>query len=75
MRAQEILKKAKHAKLREPSASAAKARSKGEMGTQLFALAEAAQANGWNAEALLRAEVQKQERLLRRSERPSSDEE
>ena len=42
------------------------------MAAKLFEIAEQAQARGWSAEALLRAEIQKRERALRRSEKKRS---
>ncbi len=67
MRAHELVKKARRAKI---TAEPKKARvSKTALARQLFDLAEAAQAKGWNAEALLRAETKRRERALRRREK------
>ena len=44
-------------------------RTPGALGQQLFALARQAQQRGWNAEDLLRAEIRKQQRALRRKEK------
>jgi hypothetical protein len=66
LRAEKLLKKAIKAKLLQPA--------KGRRLTQdalargLFRLARQAQARGWSAEDLLRREVGRQERALRRRE-------
>ncbi|MBR89926.1 MAG: MazG family protein [Verrucomicrobiales bacterium] len=66
MRAHEVAKKArKHALL----AKGRKGGGKVALGAELFRLALRAQANGWSAEELLRAETAKRERALRRAER------
>jgi uncharacterized protein YabN with tetrapyrrole methylase and pyrophosphatase domain len=71
LRAEKLVKKARRAKLvtNEPS----KARqSRSGLGKQLFELAAAAQTKGWSAEDILRAEIQKREKLWRRRERQKS---
>ena len=45
------------------------AKAKEELGRQLFKLAQCAQASGWQAEELLRAETVKQEKILREKEK------
>jgi len=66
MRAEKLIKKARKAKLLgKPSA---KARNKTALARQLFDLAAYAQQKGWSAEELLRAEIQRQEKALRKRE-------
>jgi len=66
MRAHETVKKArKHGLL----AKGRKSKAKEELGRQLFKLAQCAQASGWQAEELLRAETVKQEKILREKEK------
>ena len=66
LRAEKLVRKARKAKL----LSSAKGRaSRPALARELFALAARAQARGWSAEELLRAETQRQERTLRRRER------
>jgi uncharacterized protein YabN with tetrapyrrole methylase and pyrophosphatase domain len=68
LRAEKLVKKARKAKLLE--AESRKSRiSKSALGETLFDLAKTAQQNGWSAEELLRREIQKQERALRKAER------
>ena len=75
LRAQKLVKKAAKARLWEQAAGAgvpaarATAATRAAMARQLFALAAEAQQRGWNAEDLLRAEIARQERSLRRKER------
>ncbi len=65
MRAHELTKKArKHGLLPKGRKGGAKAK----LAKELFALAQRAQANGWQAEALLRAETAKHEKALRKKE-------
>jgi uncharacterized protein YabN with tetrapyrrole methylase and pyrophosphatase domain len=71
MHAHELVKKARRAKITDdlaPKASATKA----AIARQLFDLAAFSQTKGWNAEALLRAEVKKRERELRGREKSKS---
>jgi uncharacterized protein YabN with tetrapyrrole methylase and pyrophosphatase domain len=72
LRAQKLVKKARKAKLL-PESKTKRGPSKAELASQLFALAELAQARGWNAEELLRAETQRRDRALRRAERRRGD--
>ena len=66
MRAHETVKKArKHGLLTNER----KSKAKEELGRQLFKLAQCAQASGWQAEELLRAETVKQEKILREKEK------
>jgi XTP/dITP diphosphohydrolase len=70
LRAEKLVKKARKAKLIfEPSARPV--RNKSEWAQQLFSLAQFAQQKGWSAEALLRREIQRQERELRSREKKS----
>ena len=66
LRAEKLVKKARKAKLlgetKTPKLSKAK------LARDLFDLAQKAQHHGWSAEALLRTEVQRRERILRASE-------
>ena len=68
LRAEKLVKKARKAKLLNGE-EARPVRSKAELGERLFALAQFAQKNGWSAEELLRREIQKQDRALRKKER------
>src|SRR5208283_3479214 len=67
MRAEKLLKKARKANLLPPLKRSRLTRS--ALAGRLLALARQAQARGWSAEDLLRLEVAKQERALRRRER------
>ncbi len=67
MRAEKLVKKARKAKLLD-TADKKPQGSKTALGQKLFALAQEAQEKGWSAEGLLRAEIQKRERQLRRQE-------
>ena len=67
-RAEKLVKKARKAKLL-PAAKAQRVPARRALAEQLFALAETAQAQGWSAEQLLRDEVKRRERALRRAER------
>jgi MazG family protein len=66
LRAEKLVKKARKAKLLGDT-SRARAQKK-KLGENLFELASAAQAQGWSAEELLRAEVQRREKILRKKE-------
>lgn len=68
LRAEKLMKKARKAKLLPQAQRPGKSRSKSMLGKKLFSLAAEAQRKGWSAEALLRAESQRQERALRRLE-------
>jgi uncharacterized protein YabN with tetrapyrrole methylase and pyrophosphatase domain len=68
LRAEKLMKKARRAKLlgdRPRKNSLTRAR----LGKQLFELAAAARSKGWSAEDILRAEIQRRERTLRKRER------
>jgi uncharacterized protein YabN with tetrapyrrole methylase and pyrophosphatase domain len=67
MRAEKLIKKAKRAQLSDSAKGGVKA-SRKELGRQILALVEQAQAKGWSAEDLLRAETQRQEKLWRKTE-------
>lgn len=69
MRAHELAKKARRAKLLSSDAARRRARRKAALAGALFDLAVEAERRGWSAEALLRSEVAKRERALRRAER------
>ena len=69
LRAEKLVKKARKAKLLSTPVSKTL---RSAMAAKLFEIAEQAQARGWSAEALLRAEIQKRERALRRSEKKRS---
>jgi len=66
-RAEKLVKKARKAKLLQPSTNS-KARTKAELGKLLFDLAAHSQAQGWSAEELLRAEIKRRESALRKAE-------
>jgi len=68
MRAEKLLKKARKAKLLEAAPSRPSRLGRETLARQLFELAREAQARGWSAEELLRREIAKQERALRRRE-------
>ena len=66
-RAEKLVKKARKAKLLAPPTRSRKW-TKAELGQLLFGIATHAQAQGWSAEELLRAEVKRRERQLRKQE-------
>jgi len=66
LKAEKLVKKARKAKLMSPGAK--KARGRG-IAKALFDLVAEAQARGWSAEELLRLEIKKRERELRRKEK------
>jgi XTP/dITP diphosphohydrolase len=68
LRAEKLLKKARKAKLPAGTAPRQKPRTKTALAAALFALVQAAQDRGWSAEELLRGEIARQERALRRLE-------
>ncbi len=70
MRAHEVSKKARKHELMPKGRKGA---GKAALGKELFALAKRAQANGWQAEELLRAETAKQEKALRKLERKKGE--
>ena len=66
MRAHEVAKKGrKHGLLAKGRRGGAKR----ALGEELFRLAQKAQANGWQAEAVLRAETERREKALRKKEK------
>jgi XTP/dITP diphosphohydrolase len=67
LRAQKLVKKARKAKLL-PESKLKRGPNKAALARELFALAEHAQSKGWNAEELLRGEIQRHERSLRKRE-------
>jgi uncharacterized protein YabN with tetrapyrrole methylase and pyrophosphatase domain len=69
MAAEKLIKKARKAKLLGKLGPNGNARTKAALAREFFALAGMAQAKGWSAEELLRTEIKKQERKLRREER------
>ena len=68
LRAEKLVKKARKAKLFSDGKNTRKL-SKSSIAKKLFSLAESAQSNGWSAEELLRGEIKKHERHLRRREK------
>jgi tetrapyrrole methylase family protein / MazG family protein len=66
LRVEKLVKKARKANLLPPARK--QKRSRAAIARELYELAEAAQQNGWSAEALLRQETKKRERELRRGE-------
>jgi XTP/dITP diphosphohydrolase len=70
LRAEKLVKKARKAGLIEAKPKAG--RSRASVARELFALAQYAQQRGWSAEDLLRTEIQKNERVLRRREKKKS---
>lgn len=67
LRAHELVKKARRAKLLQHQTDVV-SRSKAAVSRELFELAAYCQHKGWNAEALLRSETQRRERVFRRHE-------
>jgi nucleoside triphosphate diphosphatase len=68
LRAEKLIKKARKAGLLASTARRSRRHTRPQLAQELFALTEKAQSSGWSAEELLRAEVQRQERWLRRRE-------
>jgi nucleoside triphosphate diphosphatase len=75
LKAEKLVKKARKAKLMSGAAKRTSASSRRRLQTSrggiakaLFELAAQAQAGGWSAEELLRSEVTKRERVLRKVE-------
>jgi uncharacterized protein YabN with tetrapyrrole methylase and pyrophosphatase domain len=68
LRVEKLMKKALKAGLLPAQQQARRKRMKTKLAKELFVLAESAQRHGWSAEELLRAEVQRTERILRRKE-------
>jgi hypothetical protein len=69
LRAEKLVKKARRAGLRPAPSQRRRLASRTALAKALFDLAARAQARGWSAEELLRAETQRQERQLRLRER------
>lgn len=69
LRAEKLVKKARKAQLNLPSAPRKKPGVKAALGRELFTLVQTAQGRGWSAEELLRSEISRRERALRRQER------
>lgn len=71
LKAEKLAKKARRAHLASqlPKRSRREVTTKAELAGELLSLALAAQERGWSAESLLRNELQKLERTLRRAER------
>ena len=72
LRAEKLVKKARKAKVLTDTDSAHGKLAKKELAGMLFSLAQFAQEQGWSAEDLLRAEIQKRERDFRREEKSKS---
>jgi len=68
LRAEKLAKKARRAKLLSKGRGSGRRLTKAVVAGELFHLAEQAQRRGWSAEELLRNEIQRQERALRKSE-------
>lgn len=66
LRAEKLAKKARKAGLLKSSSKGKRARA--ALSSALFELAEQAQAHGWSAEELLRAEIQRREKAWRKAE-------
>ncbi len=66
LRAEKLVKKARKARLL--NAASRRAQKKEKIAENLFDLAAAAQGQGWSAEDLLRAEVQRREKAFRKKE-------
>jgi MazG family protein len=69
LKAEKLLKKAKKAKIHGPKAPGRKPGTRAGLGRELFELVRKAQDKGWSAEELLRAEIKRQERAMRKIER------
>ena len=72
MRAEKLVKKARRARLVNQESKNRRKLTRPDIGRRLFELVSAAQAKGWSAEDLLRAESRRQERAWRRQERKRS---
>ena len=68
LRAEKLVKKARKAGLIESAKKREKKSAKSAIARELFDLAQRAQAAGWSAEDLLRAETQRRERAWRKKE-------
>jgi XTP/dITP diphosphohydrolase len=74
LRAEKLLKKARKAGLPAPGAARQRPRTKSALAGELFELVRMAQGKGWSAEELLRGEIRKRERALRRLEQKRREE-
>ncbi|HXG46988.1 MAG TPA: MazG family protein [Methylomirabilota bacterium] len=72
LRAEKLVKKARKAKLLEATNGSATRPTRSALARELFTLAEYAQSRGWSAEDLLRSEIRRRERTLRRREKQRS---
>src|SRR6266540_2028006 len=72
LRAEKLVKKARKAKLLPAPKIRPSAKARAALARELFKLSAQAQAKGWSAEELLRGEVKRRERALRRLERSQS---
>ncbi|HVY72183.1 MAG TPA: MazG family protein [Verrucomicrobiae bacterium] len=68
LRAEKLVKKGRKAGLLATDTNRARKGGKAALARELFDLAAAAQANGWSAEELLRAEVGRREKAMRKTE-------
>ena len=68
LRAEKLAKKGRKAGLMEAEKNGVKTDGKAALARQLFDLAAAAQARGWSAEELLREEIARRERVMRKAE-------
>ena len=68
MRAHEVVKKGRKRGLL-PKGRKGNSKSKKQLGEELYRLVQKAQANGWQAEVLLRAEIGRREKSLRKKEK------
>lgn len=73
LHAEKLVKKARKAGLAQVNKSAGRQANRPAIGRALFELAQQAQARGWSAEDLLRAETKKRERAWRRQEARTSE--
>jgi uncharacterized protein YabN with tetrapyrrole methylase and pyrophosphatase domain len=71
LRAEKLMKNARRAKLLQKQPRESRM-TRAQLGEQLFEMASSAQLKGWSAEDILRAEIQKRERDLRRRESSKS---
>ena len=71
LRAEKLVKKARKAKVLTDRDRAKGKLAKKDLASMLFSLAQFAQEQGWSAEELLRGEIRKRERELRRQEKRS----
>jgi XTP/dITP diphosphohydrolase len=69
LKAEKLVKKARKAKLMNTGSAGMPRPTKSKMAAALFELAAQAQAKGWSAEDLLRSEIKRRERALRKLER------